>query len=237
MKKSEQPVVIVTGSGSGIGKAVALGLGIKGYRIALVGRSMDSLVATGKELDKLGADWIPVQADIGNSAGPSVIFHQVKESMGRIDGVINNAGLCTCKSLEDLDEAEIAALYAINAIGPTNLVRVLLHELIRTRGCVINVASMAIVDPYVGLGVYGCTKSAIDALTRVVHNEYGEQGVRAFTVAPGAVETRMLRSIVSTEMLPTAQTLTPESVAKKIIDCITGELDEPSGSTIFMNSP
>ena len=100
----------------------------------------------------------------------------------------------------------------------------------------VNVASIAIVDPFIGLGVYGCAKAAVDGLTRALHNEYNKQGIRAYTIAPGAVETDMLRSIVSKDLLPTDQTLTPQQVAAKIVACITGDVSEESGSTIFVNS-
>lgn len=157
--------------------------------------------------------------------------------LGRIDAIVNNAALGTCKKLGELGESEIAELFAVNAIGPIELVKLALPALIESKGCVVNVASVAMLDPFVGLGVYGCTKAAIDGLTRALHNEYGELGIRAYTIAPGAIETAMLRSIVSKEMLPTANTLSAEQVAGKIIACITGEVSEPSGSTIVMNNP
>ncbi len=236
MNHSNQPVAIVTGGGSGIGRAVAIGLGAKGYRLVLVGRRLEPLLETGQFLGHQGDDWMAFDADIASCHDRKKMISQTLDGFGRIDSVINNAGLGTCKSLGDLDEAEILDLFAVNAIGPIELVRLALPELIKSKGCVVNVASMAIVDPFVGLGVYGCAKAAVDGLTRAIQNEYGEQGVRAYTVAPGAVETEMLRSIVSEEMLPTDQTLSPETVAGKIIGCITGEVAQASGSTIFIDS-
>jgi len=235
MKNSTQPVAIITGAGSGIGRSTAIGLGAKGYRVVLVGRRTEALDTTGSQLGQHGSDWIAISADIAQSADRSKIVDQTIGPFGRLDAIVNNAGLGTCKSLGDLNENEVQELFSVNAIGPIELVRVALPELIKAKGCVVNVASMAIVDPFVGLGVYGCTKAAIDGLTRALHNEYAQQGIRAFTVAPGAVETEMLRSIVSKEMLPSDQTLSPEQVAGKIIGCITGEVAEGSGSTILMN--
>lgn len=232
---NQPPVAIITGAGSGIGRAVAVGLGAKGYRVVLVGRRIEPLEAAGHLLGEREVDWITIGADIAQSADRTKIIKQAIASFGQIDVIVNNAGLGTCKSLGDLCEAEIQDLFSVNAVGPIELVRLALPELIKAKGCVVNVASMAIVDPFVGLGVYGCAKAAIDGLTRALHNEYGEQGVRAYTVAPGAVETEMLRSIVSAAILPTDQTLSPEQVAGKIVACITGEVAEASGSTIFVN--
>ena len=237
MDHSKSPVAIVTGAGSGIGRAVAVGLGAKGYRVVLVGRREDPLIDTSEKLGEQGRDWIAVAGDIAQSEDRSAMIRQTISSFGQIDAIVNNAGLGTCKLLGDLSQSEILDLFAVNATGPIDLARLALPELIKSKGCVVNVASMAIVDPFVGLGIYGCAKAAIDGLTRAVRNEYGEQGVRAFTVAPGAVETDMLRSIVSAEILPNELTLSPEQVAAKIIACITVEVSEPSGSTILMNSP
>lgn len=237
MNETSKPVAIVTGAGSGIGRAVARGLRAKGYRLVLVGRRLEALRATGELLGEDGVDWEAVSADIGVCHDRKTILSATMSRFGQLDAVVNNAGLGTCKPIQELSESEVLDLFGVNAIGPIELVRLALPELIASRGCVINVGSVAMLDPFVGLGVYGCTKAAIDGLTRAIHNEYGDQGVRSLTIAPGAVETEMLRTIVSKDMLPTANTLSAEQVAGKIIACITGEASEPSGSTIVMNSP
>jgi len=233
---ADRNVVIVTGAGSGIGRACAIGLGFKGYRVVLVGRRFEPLEDTGAMIGHRGEDWIAVRADLGEPLDRANIVEQ-SVGFGGIDAIVNNAAIGTCRPLGELSESEISTMYAANAIGPTDLVRLALPNLLESKGCVVNIASVAMIDPFVGLGVYGCTKAAIDGLTRAIHNEYGEQDVRAYTIAPGAVETAMLRSIVSKDILPTANTLSAEQVAGKIIACILGEVSEPSGTTIVMNSP
>jgi len=236
-KQTHSPVGIVTGAGSGIGRSICQGLASAGYRVVLVGRRHEALRETGESLGNEGSDWIPIGGDVSIGEDRARIVDETIREFGRIDAMVNNAGLGTCKVLGDLRIGEIHDLFAVNAIGPIDLVRLALPELIKSKGCVVNVASIAIVDPFVGLGVYGCAKAAVDGLSRCLHNEYGEQGIRAYTVAPGAVETAMLRSIISEEMLPSDQTLSPEMVAGTIVACITGEASEPSGSTIVLNSP
>jgi len=233
----QSPVAMVTGAGSGIGRAVAIGLGAQGYSVILVGRKLENLEETGQIIwQQHRSDSHPVSIDITSTNERNWLIDEIYAAYGRLDALVNCAGIGTCKAIGELSEAEILELFKVNAIGPIELARLALPELIKSKGCVINVASMAIVDPFVGLGIYGCTKAALDGLTRALHNEYGEQGVRAYTVAPGAVETEMLRSIVSTDLLPTDQTLSPEQVAGKIIACITGDVAEASGSTILLKS-
>ncbi|MBL4697499.1 MAG: SDR family oxidoreductase [Phycisphaerales bacterium] len=233
----QSPVAMVTGAGSGIGRAVAIGLGAQGYSVILVGRKLENLEETGQIIwQQHRSDSHPVSIDITSTNERNWLIDEIYAAYGRLDALVNCAGIGTCKAIGELSEAEILELFKVNAIGPIELARLALPELIKSKGCVINVASMAIVDPFVGLGIYGCTKAALDGLTRALHNEYSEQGVRAYTVAPGAVETEMLRSIVSTDLLPTDQTLSPEQVAGKIIACITGDVAEASGSTILLKS-
>ena len=103
-------------------------------------------------------------------------------------------------------------------------------------GCVVNITSMAVVDPFPGLAVYAASKAALDSLTRSIHNEGADHGIRAYSVAPGAVETEMLRTIVTEEQLPTEQTLAPAQIAEVVADCIAGTCAEPSGSSLLVPS-
>ncbi|MDF1808818.1 MAG: SDR family NAD(P)-dependent oxidoreductase [Phycisphaerales bacterium] len=236
MTQSKHPVAIITGAGSGIGRAASIQLANHNYRLILVGRRLESLKETGELLSSSGAHWHAIDADISVSQDRSRITHEAISQFGRIDALVNNAAIGTCKPISELSEDEIRYLYEINAIGPTDLVRRLLPSLTQSSGCVVNIASVAMLDPFVGLGIYGCTKAAIDALTRAIHNEYNDAGVRAYTIAPGAVETDMLRSIVSTDVLPATHTLTTETIASEISKCILELGPNVSGSTIILNS-
>ena len=237
MYNTQHPVAIVTGSGSGIGREIAKLLHAQGYRVALVGRREATLDQTGNQMDPSGKGWISIEADIGQREDRSRVISTTLKELGRIDAIVNNAGVGTHQRLAEMPLATLESCFAINAIGPIDLVGLAMTELVLRKGCVVNVSSMAIVDPFDGLGVYGCTKAALDGLTRCVHNEYGALGVKAYTVAPGAVETAMLRSIVSSDDLPTESTLSALSVAQRVVSCVIGECDEASGSTILMKSP
>jgi len=233
---AQNPVVIITGGGSGIGRSAAISLGKQGFRVVLAGRKLEKLEETGELLDKHSVDWVAIPGDIADAQARHDLIAGTLDEYGQINAIVNNAGLGTCKLLGELSGQEVEDLFAVNTIGPIELVRIAIPELIRSGGCVVNIASIAIVDPFVGLGVYGCAKAAIDGLTRALHNEYGNQGVRAYTIAPGAVETQMLRSIVSEELLPKDLTMMPERIAELITDCITGQSDQGSGSTILVKS-
>tara|TARA_R110002072_G_scaffold42064_21_gene118837 strand:+ start:95404 stop:96093 length:690 start_codon:yes stop_codon:yes gene_type:complete len=229
-------VVIVTGGGSGIGRSAAITLGKQGFRVVIAGRKLEKLEETGELLDEHGVDWVAISGDIAIAQDRQSLIAGTLDEYGQINAIVNNAGLGTCKVLGELGAQEVQDLFSVNTIGPIELVRIAIPELVRSSGCVVNIASIAIVDPFVGLGVYGCAKAAIDGLTRALHNEYGHQGIRAYTIAPGAVETQMLRSIVSEDMLSADQAMTPDRIAELIAGCITGQTDQASGSTMVVNS-
>ncbi len=230
-----RPVHIITGAGSGIGRAIAQRLAQPNAahaRIALVGRRPDPLRDTGATLGTQGNDWIAIPADISQPADRARIIDETLSAFGQLDALINNAAIGTCAPLCDLDEAQIATLIDINLTAPLLLTRLALPHLQQTTGCVISIGSRAAIDPFPGLGTYGCTKSGLEALARAIANEYPE--VRAYTVHPGAVETQMLRSIVSSDDLPTDQVLVPDDIAVAVESFIMGERPEPSGASIVV---
>ena len=96
---------------------------------------------------------------------------------------------------------------------------------------------MATLDPFPGLGVYAAAKAALESLTRSVVGEGGSRGIRAFSVATGAVETPMLRSLFSEKELPPEKALDPAEVAAIVLECIRGERDGEQGGVIRVPSP
>ncbi len=133
---------------------------------------------------------------------------------------------------------EIERIYRVNTIGPTQLVRAAWSDLGRSASPrVVSVSSIASRDPFPGLGVYGGAKAALNLLAYAWTLEGESIGLKAFSVAPGGVETAMLRSIISEADLPTDRCRTPDGVAGVIVACLVGERDEDAGSTIFLPGP
>ncbi len=229
-----ESVAIVTGAGSGVGERVARMLSGAGWRVVLVGRTADTLKAVAGVLP--GESRI-ISADVGVSADRARIIEGTLERFGRIDALVNNAGLAIYKPVDRHDEDSMMALFNVNGIGPVDLARRVIPSMLEQKsGVVVSVASMANIDPFPGLGMYGCAKGALSVLPKAIVNEYGKRGIRAYTICPGAIETGMLRSMFSEKQLPESATLDPEFVAERVVGCVTGEEDEPSGSVIAMPS-
>ncbi|MHC4319037.1 MAG: SDR family oxidoreductase [Planctomycetota bacterium] len=226
---AEPPVAIVTGAGSGIGRAVALALGEEDYRLALVGRNADKLQSTANSVAE--AQLIP--ADLSEPDAAGLVVDQVLSKWGRVDVLVNNAGAAPLVPIDETTDTLIDETFAINAFAPIRLVAgvwpIFRHQ---ESGCVVNVSSIAVADPFPGFAVYAASKAAVDALTRSVMNEGRAHGIRSFGVAPGAVETPMLRANFSAKAIPPTATLDPRDVACVVVDCILGRREADLGRTI-----
>jgi NAD(P)-dependent dehydrogenase (short-subunit alcohol dehydrogenase family) len=241
MADTASNAAIVTGAGSGIGRAIALQLAAAGWSVALVGRSVGRLDETRSLLPAgRGAvrNAIIIPVDVAAPEAAAMIVDRVVRQWGRLDALINNAATGRLLPLAAYDESLLRETFEVNVYGPVRLIAAAWRAFTaQRRGCVINVSSMAAFDPFPGLGIYAASKSALDSLTRSIRNEGLAYGIRSFSINPGAVETDMLRSIVSEAALPTQMTLDPAAVAGVVIECLLGRRDEDIGRTIQMPSP
>ena len=237
------PVAIVTGAGSGIGRETIMLLADAGYKVALVGRTEQKLEDTIERMEET-IDWdeTPVEtliipADLSDAHQTRSVVDMTIEKWGRIDALINAAGTAAWKNIEDLDETYLYNIFATNTFGPALLVARAWPIFRRQHGgCVVNVSSKVTIDPVPGLSAYAASKAALECLTRSIANEGERMGVRAFGVAPGPVETPMLRKLFTEKQVPPSRALEPQEVASVIIACIRGERDADIGRIIQLSS-
>jgi NAD(P)-dependent dehydrogenase (short-subunit alcohol dehydrogenase family) len=231
---SERSVAIVTGAGSGIGRAVAQALGEQAFRLALVGRNADKLQSTADSVPEA----FPIVADLSEPDAALLVVDETADRWGRVDVLVNNAGVAPLVPIDEMTDTLLNDTFAINAFAPIRLVAAAWSIFRRQEsGCVVNVSSMAVADPFPGFSVYAASKGAVDALTRSVINEGRVYGIRAFSVAPGAVETPLLRASFSAQAIPPTATLDPRDVAQVVVDCIQGRREADLGQTILLPSP
>jgi len=223
---------IITGGSAGIGLATARLLAGEGWRVLLVGRDADRLQRAADGLD--GAA-VACPADVGESTAPRAIVACALEAFGRIDALVNNAGTAPLVPIAETTAELVSSTFSVNAIGPACLVLAALEHLRASGGRVVNVSSAAVRDPFEGFFAYAASKAAVEVMVRSIAKEAAP--VRAFAVAPGAVETAMLRSIVSESVVPASATLAPEDVARVIADCCLGRRDADNGRTIEVLPP
>lgn len=225
-------VSLITGAGSGIGRATAVLLASRGHAVALVGRREGSLRETQGLLAK-GAKALVIQADIGDAVQARGAVDKVVAEFGRLDNLVNNAGEAPLLPIEGHTAQVLERVYRVNALGPANLIARAWPAFVKQRsGCIVNISTMGTLDPFPGFFGYAAAKASVNLMARSCANEGREMGIRAFAIAPGAVETGMLRAIVPESQLPRSKTMTPERIAGMIVDCIEGRNDNRNGQVI-----
>ncbi len=234
-----QPVAIVTGAGSGIGRETAVLLAMAGYRVSLIGRRQNKLQETQEVINGGDNDAaaMHVAVDVSDPASAATIADRTLDAWGRVDVLVNNAAVSPLQPIEETNDDLLQQCFAVNAFGPMRLVARLWPTFARqSGGCVVNVSTIATVDPFPGLSVYGASKAALESLTRSIVNEGRKLGIRAYTIVPGAVETAMLRSLWNEDDVPSEQALLPEQVAEVVVACVKGEREVDVGQTILLEA-
>jgi NAD(P)-dependent dehydrogenase (short-subunit alcohol dehydrogenase family) len=103
-------------------------------------------------------------------------------------------------------------------------------------GCIINVSTMGTENPFPGFFAYAASKAAVELMIKSCAKEGAAFGVRAFAVAPGAVETETLRAVFSEQAIPPGACMKPEQIAEVIVECVLGKRDERNGDTIYVGA-
>ena len=233
----DTPVAIVTGAGSGIGRETCLLLAEEGYALALVGRREQKLQEVRAEIADSGfeREMEVVVADLLEPSSAKAIVTATLDRWGRIDCLVNNAGSLSMAPIEETTSDLLQQTFEVNTFSPARLIAASWPHFVRQEhGCVVNVSSMATADPFPGLSVYAAAKSALECLTRSIITEGQAMGIKAYAVAPGAVETPMLRSLWNEDELPPEQAMAPDEIARVIVDCIQGRREQDLGLTIRM---
>ncbi len=188
------PVVLVTGASRGLGRGIALALAELGADLVLNARNAAQLRAVAEEARGHGIRAETVPGDIGEPETARQIVRRARDAFGRIDAVVNNAGII--QPLARIAQAEPEAWlenWRVNLLGPVLLVKEALPELRARRGRVVNISSGAAVRPFPGWGAYCAAKAGLNQFTAVLALE--EPRVTAVAFRPGVVDTDMQTEI------------------------------------------
>ena len=192
-------VVAVTGAGTGIGRATARAFAVQGAHVVAIGRRSAQLQDTANGYDSI----TPLRLDITTRDGPQRIARSVSETFGRLDVLVNNAGIVHGGALGVLAPQLIASQLAVNLVAPILLTQSVLPLLENSSGVIVNVSTAVGQRAWPGNSVYAATKAALETLTRSWAVELAPRGVRVVAVAPGAIDTPIGEH----------QGLTPERIA------------------------
>jgi 3-oxoacyl-[acyl-carrier protein] reductase len=218
-------VVLVTGGSRGIGRATALLFGEAGATVAITYKSRqaeaDSLV---EELSRAGHEAMAVQADFADSAAPGVSVEAVVKRWGRLDVLVNNAGLTRDTLVMRMSEADWDVVINTNLKAAFLASKAALRPMLKQKyGRIVNVSSLAGVAGNAGQANYSASKAGLIGLTKALAKEVGSRNITVNAVAPGFITTELIGSVPA-ELLERARQAaaiprigTPADVAPAIV--------------------
>jgi len=186
-------VALITGAGRGIGAAVALAYAREGARLAICARTASELEDTARAARELGNDCVATACDVSDEKSVMQFVSEVTEKFGRIDVLVNNAGVMTRPSpFEETDVAKWDYTIAVNLRGTFLVTRAVLPTMKRQRGgSIINVSSMIGRQGYPNFAAYAASKWGIEGLTQTLAAELRSEHIRVNSVDPGYIATKL----------------------------------------------
>lgn len=230
---SSGTVVVVTGAGRGIGRAVCERFARDGAVVVAAARTASELEETRRLVQSAGGQCLSVPTDVANEDEVDAMMRTAVDRFGRVDVLVNCAGIAPVAPIESLDLRLFQAIMAVNVTAVYLATRAVWPIMSRWKsGVIVNISSIASIDPFPGFAAYGAAKTWVNAWTKATSEEGRAVGIRVFAIAPGAVESRMLRD--NFPSFPADQCLQPKDVAEMVHIVAEPACQYSSGQTIFV---
>ncbi len=207
---------LVTGAGRGIGRAVVEALAGRGAGVVLAARSGAQIEAVAEQVRSRGGAALAVATDVSDEASVRRLFGRVDERFGRLDVLVNNAGVGRFGPVAELDLRDLDAVLAVNVRGTFTCCREAMQRMIAAQaGTIINVSSVVGFKGYPNQAVYTASKHAVMGLTKSLAVEARSHGIRISAILPGGVDTDMVGE--ARPDLDRAALLAPLDVAEAVL--------------------
>ncbi|MFI1864736.1 SDR family oxidoreductase [Streptomyces jumonjinensis] len=184
-------VALITGASSGIGEATARALAAEGAAVAIAARRVDRLRALGEELTAAGAKVHVLELDVADQQAVDEAVRSTVEALGGLDILVNNAGVMLLGPVEDADTSDWHRMIETNLLGLMYMTRAALPHLLRSRGTVVQMSSIAGRVVVRNAAVYQATKFGVNAFSETLRQEVTERGVRVVVIEPGTTDTEL----------------------------------------------
>lgn len=196
MSETRGKVAIVTGgAGSGVGSGVSRVLAQRGWYVVVVGRNQEQAIAMVDQINRDGGGAIFVKADLTDPDAPRLCVEAALNWKGRLDGLVNNAGIGCVGPITKLDDSTLERVIDINLKATYRLCREAIPHLIETRGAIVNLSSVHGLHPLPNFTGYALTKGGVQALSRALAVDLGPSGVRVNCVLPGMIDCEQTRQV------------------------------------------
>lgn len=231
---------IVTGAAKGIGKAIALKLASLGANIVLNYRSSEEkAIETENEIKALGVEVLRVKGDISNISDVENLINSAKEKFGKIDIMVNNAGITKDTLILRMKEEDFNSVIDINLKGVFNCLKTITPVMVKQKsGKIINLSSVVGIAGNAGQVNYAASKAGVIGMTKSLAKEIGARGITVNAVAPGFIETDMTEVLgekfkeETKKAIPLKRLGKPEDVANTVAFLASEEASYITGQVI-----
>jgi NAD(P)-dependent dehydrogenase (short-subunit alcohol dehydrogenase family) len=225
-------VAVITGGSRGIGRAIALRFAQAGAGVVVSSRRLENVELVAEEIHAAGGRALAVEAHVGEPVAIDRLVEQTIGTFGRIDIVVNNAATNPhFGPILTADEGQWDKILDTNAKGAFRVCKAVVpHMQSQGGGKIINLASIAGLQPSLGMGIYGISKAAVIMLTKVLALELGHANIQVNAIAPGIIKTRFSRVLWQTPHIA-------EPVLKTLPLGRFGEPEDVAGLALYLASP
>jgi NAD(P)-dependent dehydrogenase (short-subunit alcohol dehydrogenase family) len=238
-------VAIVTGGGTGIGRAIALVFGREGAKVAVLGRRRHLLDGVVEELVHAGAEGRAILCDVSKSGETRKAVEEVEREFGRVNVLVNNAGVLSVSTVESVSEEEWDRVIDTNLKGPFLMARAALPALRRAGGgAIVNVGSVLGLVAMKDRAAYCAAKGGVTLLTKAMALDHAQENIRVNCICPAIVETELVKGLFSesetgrkarearVDTLPLSRFGRPEDVAELAVFLASDESSWITGTAI-----
>lgn len=234
-------IVVVTGSGRGIGKAIAKRFLEQNATVALLDYAEEMVKATAAELDPTGEKAVAYKCDISNRDEVQATFAAIKEKFGRVDVLVNNAGINRDFMFHKMTPEQFRAVIEVNLFGTVYCCEAVIPGMREQEyGRIINISSTS-AHGNVGQANYAASKAGINGFTKTLALESGRKGITVNAIEPGNIDTDMLRTIPAEKLearvkvVPMQRWGQPEDIANMCVFLGSEEANYVSGEVIIVS--
>lgn len=237
--RDRMTTALVTGSSRGIGRAIAMQLARDGMNVVVnYSKDREGAEQTVRKIKKLGRDAVAVAADVSDYEEVKVLVEAAAKKFGGIDVLVNNAGINRKFYVDELSPEEWEEMMGVNVDGAFYCAKEALPYLKKSKGCIVNVSSMAAFKGSARNAHYGTSKAALIGLTKSLARELAKSGIRVNAVAPGYVMTDLLKGRNMEELVkdvPLGRAARPEEIADVVSFLASEKASYITGEVLCVN--